>query len=115
MLLDGPLRDTETLGDRSIGLSLGHLAQYLGLARRQPIEVTLRPMRTRLHEFIDDQRIDDRTTFGDNSYSARQFTRSGHSFFEQIRAAGRTVLEKSQRVRRCGVLTQHDDTNVRAV
>ena len=39
MLLHRAFRNAQALRDRAVGLSFGHLAQDLGLARRQPFEI----------------------------------------------------------------------------
>jgi len=53
-------------------------------------------MRSGLHEFIDDQGIDDRAPSATTRMAAGKFTRTGHALFEQVRTTGRTIFEQGQ-------------------
>lgn len=76
-------------------------------------ERTVVRLLSRFNKLIDDQRIDDRSAFG-NAFDCRyELVLVGDSVLHEIRTLGRPTAQQPEH--QCGfqVLTEHDDADIR--
>ena len=71
-----------------------------------------RPAHAGAHELVDDLRVDDRAALRDLLERVEELLELGHPLLEQVAAPLRPLLEQGERVRRLGVLAEHDHADV---
>ena len=98
VLLDGPLREHERLGDRGVAPALGHLGEDLPLARRQIVERRGVALAIGGEQLLDEARIDRRAALGDDLDRGEELAPVVDPFLEQVAAALGPVLEQGQRI-----------------
>src|SRR4029453_19213323 len=82
MLLDGPLRDRDAVGDTQVRASLGHEGDDLTLARGEPLERVV-PVASG-DQLLHEAGVDDRTSSGDAVDGLEELGHVGDPALEQI-------------------------------
>jgi hypothetical protein len=110
--LDGSLRQHEVFGNRSVAATFGDQPENLKLPRRQQLQLKALQPAVRLQQALDHDRVDHGAACCDCAHRSLELPGLLDMLLQEIGSTFGAFFEQGSHVRRFGMLTQDDDSDL---